>query len=107
MKVPEFCPTLCDPMVCSLQAPLSMEFSRLAYWSGLPIPFPGNLPDPGIKSRYPELQADSIPSEPPGKPRNTGVGSLPLLQIIPTQELNTGLPHCRAIREGPINMRVK
>ena len=53
----------------SLQAPLSMEFSRQAYWSGLPFPSPEDLPDPGIKPRCPALQADSLPSEPPGKPK--------------------------------------
>ena len=43
------CPTLCNPMDCSLQAPLSMGFSRQEYRSGLPCPPPGDLPDPGIK----------------------------------------------------------
>jgi len=43
-------------------------FSRQEYWSGLPFPPPGDLPDPGIKPRSPALQADSLPSEPPGKP---------------------------------------
>ena len=45
-----------------------MEFSRHGYWSGLPFPFPGDLPDPGIESRSPALQADSLLSEPLGKP---------------------------------------
>ena len=49
-------------------ATLSMEFSRLEYWSGQPFLSPGDLPDPGIESRYPALKADSLPSEPPGKP---------------------------------------
>ena len=44
-----------------------MEFSRQEYWSGLPFPFPGDLPDPGIEPWSPTLQADSSPSEPPGK----------------------------------------
>ena len=48
--------------------PLSMEFSRQEYWSGLPFPSPGDLPDPGIESRSPALQVDSLPSEPPRKP---------------------------------------
>ena len=52
----------------ALQAPLSMGFSRQEYWSGLPFPSPGDLPDPRIKLRSPVLQADSLPSEPPGKP---------------------------------------
>ena len=47
---------------------LPMEFSRQEYWSGLPFPSPGDLPDPGIDPRPPTLQADSLPSEPPGKP---------------------------------------
>ena len=47
---------------------LSMEFSRQEYWSGLPLPSPRNLPDPGIKPRSPALQADSLLSEVPGKP---------------------------------------
>ena len=67
-EVTQPCPTLCDPWTVAHQAPLSMEFSRLEYWSGLPFPSPGNLPDPGIKPRSPALQADSLPSEPLGKP---------------------------------------
>ena len=45
-----------------------MEFSRQQYWSGLPFPSPGYLPDPGIEPGFPALQADSLPSEPPGRP---------------------------------------
>ena len=45
-----------------------MGFSRQEYWSGLPFPFPDDLPDPGIKPGSPALQADALPSEPPGKP---------------------------------------
>ena len=52
----------------SRQAPLSMEFSRQEYWSGLPFPSPGDLPGPRIKPRSPALQADSLPSETPVKP---------------------------------------
>ena len=52
-----------------------MEFSRLEYWCELPFPSPGDLPNPGIEPRSPTLQADSLPAEPPGKPKNTGVGS--------------------------------
>ena len=58
----------------------------------------GNLPNPGIEPRYPTLWMDSLPSEPPGKFTNTGVGSLPLLQgNFLTQESNQGLLHCRQI----------
>ena len=59
---------LCDSMDCSPQASLSMEFSRQEYWSGLPFPSPGYLSDLGIELRSPALQADSLPSEPRGKP---------------------------------------
>ena len=45
-----------------------MEFSRQEYYSGQPFPSPGHLPDPGIEPRCPALQADSLSSEPPGKP---------------------------------------
>ena len=80
------------------QALLSMGFSRQEYWSGLPFPSPGDLPDAGIKPRSSALRAASLPSEPPGKPKNTGVGSLSLLQgIILTQDSNQGLRHCRQI----------
>ena len=52
------------------QAPLSMEFSRHEYWSWLPFPSPGDLPNPGIEPRSPALQADSLPSESPWKPHS-------------------------------------
>ena len=64
-------------------------FSRQEHSSGLPCPSPGDLPKPGTEPRCPALQADSLLSEPPGKPKNTGVGSLSLLHgIFLTQELN-------------------
>ena len=67
------------------------------YWSGLPFPSPGDLPNPGIEPRSPTLQ-DSLPAEPQRKPRNNGVGRRSLLQwIFPTQESNQGLLHCRQI----------
>ena len=73
-----------------------MGFSRQEYWNGFQFPSPGDLPDPGIEPSSPALQADSLPAEPPGKPKNTGVGSLSLLQwIFPTQESNCGLLHYR------------
>jgi len=52
----------------SLEAPLSMEFSRQENWSGLPFPSPGDLPNPRIEPESPALQADSLPTEPPGEP---------------------------------------
>ena len=84
----------CRPGSC--QAPLSMEFSRPEYWRGFPSP--GDLPNPGIKPRSSALKADSLPAKPQGKPKNTRVGSLSLLQqIFLTQGLNQGLLHCRQI----------
>ena len=57
------------------------EFSRPEYWSGEPFPSPGDLPNLGIEPRSPTLQVvDSLPAEPQGKPKNTGVGNLSLLQ---------------------------
>ena len=86
------------PWTVVRQAPLSVAFSRQEYWRGLPCPLPGNLPNPGIETRSPTLQADSLPSKPPGKPKNTGVGSLSLLQgSFLTQESNWGLLHLRQI----------
>ena len=74
-----------------------MRFSSQEYWSGLPC-LPGDLPNPGIEPRSPTLQADSLPSVPPGKPKNTGMGNLSLLQgIFLSWELNQGLLHCRWI----------
>ena len=56
------------PWTAACPAPLSMEFSRQEYWSGLPFPSPEDLPNPGIKPKSPTLQADSLPPEPQGKP---------------------------------------
>ena len=58
-----------NPMDCSLPAPLSKGFTRQKYWSGLPCPPPVDLPNPGTEPRSPALQAGSLPSEPPGKPK--------------------------------------
>ena len=66
------------PWTVPRQAPLSIGFSRQEYWSRLPFLSPGDLPNSGIEPRSPALPADSLPSEPPGKPKNTGVGSLSL-----------------------------
>ena len=61
--VAKLCPTLATPWTIAHQAPLSMGFSRQEYWSGLPFPSPGDLPNPGIEPRSPALQADSLPTE--------------------------------------------
>ena len=86
------------PWTVAHQAPLSIGFSRQEYQSGCHALLQGNLPNPGIKPRSPTLQVDSLPTEPPGKPKNTGMGSLSLLQrIFATQEWRWCLLHCRRI----------
>ena len=93
MKVTQSYPILSDPMDCIVHGILQ---ARRLVW--VAFPSPGDLPNPGIKPRSPTLQADYLPAEPPGKPKNTGVGSLSLLQLIfLTQESNQGLLHCRQI----------
>jgi len=75
------------------QAPLSVEFFRQEYWSGLPCPPPGDLPNPGFEPKSPALQVDSLPSEPPGKPKNTGMGSLSLAPgELPDPGIELGSP---------------
>ena len=56
------------PWAVAYQATPSMGFSRQEYWSWLPFPSPGDLPNPGIEPRSPALEADALTSEPPGKP---------------------------------------
>ena len=56
--------------IVAYQAPPSIGFSMQEYWSGLPFPSPGDLPDPGIKPGSPALEADALTSEPPGKPNS-------------------------------------
>ena len=65
--VAELCLTLGTPWTVACQAPLSMGFSRQEYWSGLPFPSPGGLPNPGIEPWSPAFQADSFPTELQGK----------------------------------------
>ena len=66
-EVTESCPTL-TPWTVVYLAPPSMGFSRQKYRSRLPFPSLGDLPNPGIKPRFPALQVDPLPAEPPGKP---------------------------------------
>ena len=65
------------PWTVAHQAPPSMGFSRQEYWSGLPFPSPGDLPDPGIEPGSPTLQADALTSEPPGKPQKPTARHIP------------------------------
>ena len=61
--VTKSCLILATSRTVACQAPLSMGFSRQEYWSGLPLPSPGDLPDPGVEPKSPALQADSLPTE--------------------------------------------
>ena len=86
------------PWTIAQHAPLSMGILQERILEWVPMPSSGDLPNPGSKSRFPPLQAVSLPCEPPGKPRNTGVGSLSLLQRnFLAQDSNWGLLHCRWI----------
>ena len=64
-EVAQSCLTLCDPMDCSCQTPLSIEFSRQEHWSELQFPPPGDLPNPGTEPESPALHTDTLLSEPP------------------------------------------
>ena len=88
------CPILCDPMDCSLPgcSVHGILQARLLEWVAMPSS--SGSSHPGIKFKSPTLQDDSLLAEQPGKPKNTGVGSLSLFQgIFPTQESNRGLLH--------------
>ena len=86
------------PWTVARQAPLSMGILQARILEWVAIPSPGSQTNPGIKPRSPALQADALPSEPPGKPKNTRVGSLSLLQrIFQIQVSNQGILNCRQI----------
>ena len=114
-EVTQSCPTFIDPTDCSppgssvrgiFQARV-VEWAAIALVHGIlqarilewvAFPFSRGSSQPRIKPRSSALQVDSLPAKPQGKPKNTGVGSLALLQgIFPTQESNWGLLHCRGI----------
>ena len=93
VKVTQSFLTVCDPMDYTVHEILQV---RILEW--VAFPFSRDLPNPGIKPRSPTLQVDFLSTEPQGKPRNTGVGSLSLLQqIFLTHRSNRGLLHCRQI----------
>ena len=70
------------PWTVACENPLSMEFSRQEYWSGLPFLSPGDLSDPGIKPRSTALQANSLPSEPPKEPIKLKLGAKRRFRIL-------------------------
>ena len=93
VKATQSCLTLCDPKDYIVHGILQ---ARILEW--VAFPFSRGSSQPRDQTRSPTLQADSLPVEPQGKPKNTGVGSLSLLQqIFQTQELNSGLSHCSQI----------
>ena len=79
--VTQSCPRLFATL-WTCEAPLSMKFSRQEYWSGLPFPSPGDLPNPGIEPGSPALQADALSSEPPRKPGTD-------LRCVSVREMNS------------------
>ena len=68
MKVAQSCPTVCNPMNCTLLGSSGYGILQVRTLEWLAFPSPGDLPNPGIESRSPALQLDSLPAEPPGKP---------------------------------------
>ena len=84
-EVAQLCPTLRPPWTVAYQSPPSMGFSRQEYWSGLPFPSPGDLPNPGIEPGSPAFQADTLTSESPGKQNYTKEGCKLYLNIVITQ----------------------
>ena len=96
-ELPSYVWLFATPWIVACQSPLSMEFSRQEYWSGFLCPTPGDLLTPGIEPRSALLQANFLLSEPSGKPKNTGVGSLSLLQgIFPDSGIEPGSPALQA-----------
>ena len=91
--VTKWCPILLIPMnYITCQAPLSLGLSRQEYWSGLPFPSPRVLPDSGIKTGSPALQADPLPTKPSGKPISVQFSSV--AQSCPTlcDPINCSMP---------------
>ena len=93
--VTKSCPTLCNPVDCSPQAPVSVGFFRQEYWSGLPFPSPGDLSHAGIGPMSPALQAYSLPLSHQG--RSVSLGSLLEMQNLwllckPTEYESASLP---------------
>ena len=92
VKVAQLCPTLCDPMDYTVHGILQV---RILEWVAFPLS--GDLPKPRIEPRTPALQGDSLPAQPPEKPKNTGMGSLSLLQqIFPIPGIELGFPALQA-----------
>ena len=101
--VTQSCLTLCDSMDCSPPGFLSMAFSRQEYWSVLPFPSPGDLPDQRIRLRSPALEEDSLPSEPTGNPYPIHLQILSALLFNTSQiQLFFSLCHHSSLSRHPI-----
>ena len=96
MKTPSHVRLFVTPWTVAYKAPPSMGFSRQEYWSGLPLPSPGDLPDPGIELRSPALQKDSVPAEPQGKPRILERVPIPSPADLPDPGIKPGSPALQA-----------
>ena len=98
------------PWTIAHQAPPSMEFSKQEYWSGLPFPSPGDLPNPGIESRSPTLQADSLLTEPPGNPLNAlgvplnSLGALKHISNSHSPDRNDHQSTCTSLRKTSVSL---
>ena len=82
MLVAQSCPALCDPVDCSSPGSSVHGILRQEYWSGLPFPSPGDLPDPEIKPTSPTLHAVSLLAEPPGETWEAGSGTILVLNKL-------------------------
>ena len=96
----QVCPLFATLWTVAHQAPLSMEFSRQEYWSGLPFPSPEYLPKPVTEPRSPALQADSLPSEPPNKKYILFPNILAIPQTIPCQKHSLILLKCSCLKNS-------
>ena len=104
VKIAQSCPTLCDLMDYTVHGILQAMDWR-PFFSFGPFLSPGDFPNPEMEPRSPALQVDSLPAEPPGKPKNPGVGSLSLLQrIFLTQESNWSLSPTLQVNSSPTKL---
>ena len=92
------------PWTVAYQVPPSIRFSRQECWSGLPFPSPGDLPDPGIEPGSPALQADALPSEPPGKPNETETGLYRTVESELSGSLNTSLNYMYLVSQSCLTL---
>ena len=102
-EVIQSCPTLSDPMDCSLSGSSIHGISRQEYWSGVPFPSPGSLPDSGVEHGSLTLQADSLLSEPPRKPIQFQFSSVQFSHSVVSDSLRPHEPdHARPPHPSPI-----